>query len=250
MITKNIIRYMLSITFLLGLWQVVVVLSHVPEYVLPSPITVINTLFEESDSYFHHARMTLFNMGIGGGIGISLGLIIGFAIAYSRTLMWVAEPYLVIFQSFPREALIPVIVVWLGFGHGPKIVNAALLSFFPMAIITMTSLFETRSEYLELFRNWGGTKWQEFIYCRLPFAVQPIVAGLKISVPLALIGAVLGEFMGGNEGLGHVIVSSGVNFRIDRSFASLMVLSMIGMISLAIIRFLQDIVLKRFKQEK
>ncbi len=84
----------------------------------------------------------------------------------------------------------------------------------------------------------------------MPFAVQPIVAGLKISVPLALIGAVLGEFMGGNEGLGHVIVSSGVNFRMDRSFASLVVLSMIGMISLAIIRFLQDIVLKRFKQEE
>ena len=188
-------------------------------------------------------------MIVGAGIGISLGITVGLIIAYSRILLWLFEPYLVIFQSFPREALIPVIVVWLGFGHAPKIFNSAVLSFFPMAVITMNGLLDTRTEYLELVRNWGMSKWEEFIYCRLPYAIQSIVGGLKIAVPLGLIGAVLGEFMGGSEGLGHVIVSSGANYRMDRSFASLIILSLIGITSLGSVRFLQDIILKKFKQE-
>lgn len=248
-VSKNIARYTVSVLVLIAIWQMLVFVLQMPEYVLPAPWKVIATLVSEYDAYAHDAGATLINMGVGGLIGITFGVLVGLFIAYSRTLRWLAEPYLVIFQSFPREALIPVIVVWLGFGHGPKIVNAALLSFFPMAVITMTGLLDTRGEYLELVRNWGASKWQEFIHCRLPYAIYPIAGGLKITVPLALIGAVLGEFMGGNEGLGHVIVSSGANFRLDRSFAALIVLSAIGIISLACVRFIQDVLLDRFKQE-
>jgi ABC-type nitrate/sulfonate/bicarbonate transport system permease component len=110
-------------------------------------------------------------------------------------------------------------------------------------------MLDTRAEYLELVRNWGADKSEEFLHCRLPFALQQIAGGLKISVPLSLIGAVLGEFMGGSEGLGYVIVSSGANYRLDRSFASLVILSLIGIASLAFVRFLQEIVLRKFKQE-
>ena len=242
-------RYLLSIIILLLGWQTTVTLLGIPHYVLPSPVRVFSTLVEESGMYSAHARVTLENMLAGAAIGIGLGVAVGFLIAYSRTLLWLCEPYLVIFQSFPREALIPVIVVWLGFGSGPKVVNAALLSFFPIALVTINNLLDTRAEYLELVRSWGASKRQEFLYCRLPYALQSIVGGLKISLPLALIGAVLGEFMGGNEGLGHVIVSSGANFRLDRSFAALVVLAGIGMITLAAVRLLQDRVFARFKQE-
>lgn len=246
---KSLLRYAVSATILLAAWEIVIVVFDVPAYVLPVPTQVLGTLLNEHDWYLGHTTVTLINMTTGGFIGISIGIVLGLLVAYSRVLLWIIEPYLVIFQSFPREALIPVIVVWLGFGHAPKIMNAALLSFFPMALITLNSLLDTRVEYLELVRNWGATKWQEFIHCRLPYAIQPIVGGLKITIPLALIGAVLGEFMGGSEGLGHVIVSSGANFRMDRSFAALVVLSLIGVLSLASVHWLQDVVLKRFKQE-
>lgn len=249
MFLKNTIRYFVSITVLLILWQLLIQIFEIPKYVMPAPTQVIVTLFQEYQSFFFHTKATLYNMSLGGGIGITLGILVGLIIAYSGTLRWLIEPYLIIFQSFPREALIPVIVVWLGFGHAPKIFNAAVLSFFPMAVITMNSLLDTRAEYLELVRNWGVSRWEEFIHCRLPCAVQPIIGGLKISIPLGLIGAVLGEFMGGSEGLGHVIVSSGANYRMDRSFASLVILSLIGTISLASVHFLQDVILKKFKQE-
>jgi len=249
MIWKDVVRYSVSVAVLFGLWQLLILVFKIPPYILPGPGHVIVTLFREYPSFIDHTKATLFNMIVGAGAGISLGIMVGLSIAYSRILLWLLEPYLVIFQSFPREALIPVVIVWLGFGHAPKIFNSAVLSFFPMAIITMNGLLDTRTEYLELVRNWGMSKWEEFIYCRLPYAIQSIVGGLKIAVPLGLIGAVLGEFMGGSEGLGYVIVSSGANYRMDRSFASLMILSLIGITSLGSVRFLQDIILKNFKQE-
>lgn len=249
LLIKSAGRYGLSIALLLTIWHMVTVVFQVPPYVLPAPWEVVKTLSSEWPMFMHHAGVTLGNTFVGGVLGIGLGMLTGLLIAYSRTLRWIVEPYLVIFQSFPKEALIPVIVVWLGFGNEPKIVNAALLSFFPMAVFTANALLDTRSEYLELMRNWGGNKWQEFLYCRLPAGLQAIVGGLKITVPLALIGAVLGEFMGGNEGLGYIIVSSGASFRLDRSFAALIILSGAGIFALAAIRTLQDIVLKHYKQE-
>lgn len=245
----NIIRYIASISLLLLAWEILIIISEAPPYVLPNPLTVFTTLFREFDWFAPHAVATLANVAIGGLIGIGCGILTGFLLAYFSRLRWLVEPYLIIFQCFPREALIPVIVVWLGFGSAPKIVNAAMLSFFPMALITLNSLLDVRPEYLELVRNWGANRFQEFIHCRLPNAIYAIAGGLKISAPLALIGGVLGEFMGGNVGLGQVIVSSGANFRMDRSFAAIVFLAATGILLLACIRFFQEIFLRQYKQE-
>lgn len=248
-IAINILRYFVSLMLLGAIWWLIVLIFGLPPYVLPAPNKVLHTLWTEYSWLSPHCLSTLKNAAIGGGLGIGLGVLVGFAVAYFRSVRWVVEPYLVIFQSFPREALVPVIIVWLGFGAGPKILNAAILSFFPMAILTMSSILDTRFDYLELVRNWGSSKWQEYRHCRLPFALYTIAGGLKITVPLALIGAVLGEFMGGNNGLGYVIVSSGANFRMDRSFAAIVLLAMIGIFAFAAVRVIQDIALINYKQE-
>lgn len=245
----QVLRYLVSVCVLLLTWELVVRLFSIPAYVLPSPITVFHTLGAEFAWFATHAIATIANVAAGGAIGILCGFAVGVALAYSRWTRWIAEPYLIIFQSFPREALIPLFVVWLGFGATPKIVNSALLSFFPMAVITMNSLMDTRSEYLELVRNWGASKFQQFLHCRVPAGAYAIAGGLKIAAPLAIIGAVLGEFLGGNVGLGYVIVSSGASFRLDRSFAAIVILAVVGMLTLAAVKFIQDVLLKRFKQE-
>ena len=246
---KNLLRYGLSLLILFAAWKGATVAFAIPVFVVPAPEHVLYTIFTESGSFLSHTESTLVNMAGGIAIGISLGVIFGTAIAYSPILHWLFEPYLVIFQSFPREALIPVVVVWLGFGREPKIFNSALLSFFPMAVITANGLVDTRTEYLELVKNWGASRWQEFRYCRFPNALQQIAGGLRIAVPLGLIGAVLGEFMGGNEGLGYVVVSSGANYRMDRSVAALVILALLGMLSHVTIHFVQNVLLAKYKQE-
>jgi NitT/TauT family transport system permease protein len=159
------------------------------------------------------------------------------------------EPYLIIFQSFPRESLFPLLIVWIGFGTATKVVNAALLSFFPIAVITLNGLLDTREDYINLIRGWGATRFEEFLHCRLPAFVPTLVSALKVSLPLALIGAVLGEFMGGNRGLGYIIITSGAAFRTDRIFAAVSVLSLIGVSMLAAVQVIQSTLLKRFKYE-
>ena len=192
---------------------------------------------------------TLRNCLAGAAAGIVCGILVGGVVAYSSFLRWLAEPYLIMFQSFPRESLFPLLIVWLGFGAITKVVSAALLSFFPVAVITLNGLCDVRSDYLELINSWGATRQQEFLHCRLPAIIPTLVSAVKVALPLSLIGAVLGEFMGGNTGLGYVIISSGSAFRTDRIFGAILLLSAIGLAMLSVVQLFQRGILRNFYQE-
>ena len=144
----TLLRYSVSLTILALMWAASVYVLDIPSYLLPEPSTVISTLFTEWPIFAHAARLTFGNMAAGAVLGISFGVFVGVATAYSRRLRWLVEPYLGIFQSFPRESLLPIFIVWLGFGVGPKILSSALLAFFPMAVITLNSLSDTRDDYI------------------------------------------------------------------------------------------------------
>jgi len=241
-----ITRYLISIIILLITWKAVVVIFSLPTYILPPPDMVISTLFKESELFQKAFLYTISNTMIGALLGIVLGIALAMFLAYSKSARWIIEPYLMIFQSFPRESLFPLFLVWLGFGDGPKIMNSFLLSFFPIAVLVLNALINVDESYLKLMRSWYASKREEFIYCRLPYAVPQIVSAIKVGLPLALIGAVLGEFLGGSQGLGYLIISSGAQFRVDRIFASIAILAMIGLGFLAIIQLIQNIFLKKY----
>jgi NitT/TauT family transport system permease protein len=247
--SREIVRYVLALVVFVVIWEASVRAFRIQDFVLPAPLEVAKTLANDTSLYIEAAKSTIINAFIGGLIGILLGTVSGFVLAFSRTARWIAEPYLIVFQSFPRESLIPLLVVWMGFGSGPKVVNAALLSFFPMAVLTLNSLLDIRKDYIELITSWGASRGQEFMYCRLPASVISMTGALKITMPLALIGTVLGEFMGGNEGLGHVIMISGSAFRVDRIFGAITCLAAIGLLIFGIVSVVQQVLAKRFSQE-
>lgn len=239
-------RYLISIFLLLFTWKIVVVLFSLPPYILPPPEMVFITLNNESILFFHAFLYTIKNTILGGFFGIFLGIFSGFLLAYSTRLKWIIEPYLMIFQSFPRESLFPLFLVWLGFGDGPKILNSFLLSFFPVAVIVLNALLNIDEKYIKLMRSWYCSKYEEYLYCRLPYAAPQIISSLKVGLPLALIGAVLGEFMGGSQGLGYLIISSGAQFRIDRIFVAIVILALIGLSFLALIQLMQKLFFKKY----
>ena len=241
-----IVRYLVSIIILLTTWKVIVIIFSLPTYILPPPDMVITTLFKESELFQKAFFYTISNTMIGASLGIVLGIALAMFLAYSKSARWIIEPYLMIFQSFPRESLFPLFLVWLGFGDGPKIMNSFLLSFFPIAVLVLNALINVDESYLKLMRSWYASKKEEFIYCRLPYAIPQIVSAIKVGLPLALIGAVLGEFLGGSQGLGYLIISSGAQFRVDRIFASIAILAMIGLSFLAIIQLIQNLFLKKY----
>jgi ABC-type nitrate/sulfonate/bicarbonate transport system permease component len=243
----KVLRYAISISLLITLWTFAA--HFLPGYLLPRPSIVLHTLWHERPSFVSATEYTLTNALSGAAIGISLGILTGLCIAYSKMLRWVVEPYLIIFQSFPRESLFPLLIVWLGFGSATKIVNAALLSFFPIAVMTLNGLLDVREDYLTLIRGWGANRMQEFLWCRLPAVIPTLVSAVKVALPLALIGAVLGEFMGANRGLGYLIISSGSEFRVDRLFGAIVILALIGSATLVGVQFIQSCFLTRFNQE-
>ena len=207
--SKVIFQYMFSITLLGLFWEVMVIGFSIPDYILPPPRQVLVTLVHEVNLFAPAFSYTIMNTLVGGFVGIILGVSLAMFLAYSSVLRWIVEPYLLVFQSFPRESLFPLFLIWLGFGVGPKIMNAFLLSFFPVAVIVLNALINVEESYIKLIRSWYASKTDEFFKCRLPYAIPQIVSAVKVALPLALIGAVLGEFMGGNKGLGYIIISSG-----------------------------------------
>lgn len=244
------VRYVCSLGVLVAVWAAAVELFDLPPYLLPAPGAVFGSLVDEQAMYLRAAGVTVSNMAVGAAFGIGLGFVVGALAALSKVFRWLVEPYFTAFQSFPREAFFPLIVVWLGFGAVPKMVNAGLLSFFPMAMITLASLSDTRTEYLALFRSWNASRLEEFVFCRLPAAIPALVGGLRVCLPLALIGAVLGEFLGGGAGLGYIIVSSGSNFRVDRVFGAIVILAIVGITMTAVVDVLRRTVLRRFYQQQ
>lgn len=239
-------RVGIAILLLLVAWQLTVTFLGVPSFLLPAPIQVAKTLIGEGHALAAAAVYTTGNMAVGAILAISLGVATGVLAGQSRRFSAYIEPYLAMFQSFPREALLPLLVVWLGFGRSSKIVSSVLLGYFPVAVMTLNGLRNVRHDYVELVRSWGGTRWDELVHCRLPAAVPEIAGAVRVAVPLCLIGAVLGEFMGGSLGLGHIIITSGATFRVDRNFASVIILATIGASLVSLVRLVERTLLKRY----
>jgi ABC-type nitrate/sulfonate/bicarbonate transport system permease component len=244
----NVLRYIASLLMLLCVWQGLIFAFHIQPFLLPPPMHVFRTLGSEPGMFMNACAFTFRNMLIGGSLGIGFGLVVAFLLAYFQFARWLAEPYLVIFQSFPRESLLPLMVVWLGFGPASKIANAALLSFFPVAVIVLGAVADTRRDYLELVNSYGANRFQQFLHCRLPNAFPAILAALKVGLPLSLIGAVLGEFMGGSQGLGYLILTSGSAFRVDRVFGAVVILAALGTLLLSIVALFEKTICRRFFQ--
>ncbi len=244
------LRYAASLALLMLLWVAIGRLAALPLFILPTPASVFQALVAERATFAHATAYTLQNAAVGAVLGVGLGFLTGVLTAVSPKLRWIAEPYLIIFQSFPREALVPLFVVWLGFGWMPKVLSAALLAYFPMAVLTANGLLDTRRDYIDLVRSWGATRFQELLHCRLPALVPALVGGIgKVCLPLALIGAVLGEMTGGgNYGLGYIVITSGAVSRVDRVFGALLILGATGAGVLAAVNALQS-ALRRFNQE-
>lgn len=243
------IRYIFSIAiFLLG-WEMIVTMANVPNYLISRPSAIFTTLSDERHLFIDATRYTVTNTAFGAAIGVAGGVLSALVLAYSRTARALLEPYLFMFQSFPREALFPLLIVWLGFGASPKIANAALLSYFPMAVICLSALLNVREDYLLLVRTWGASRWQEFLHCRIPFAIPAALGALRIALPLAIIGAVLGEFLGSNKGLGYLIITSGAQYRLDRLFGALVILAGVGLTTVTLVQVAHAIWLRRFSQE-
>jgi ABC-type nitrate/sulfonate/bicarbonate transport system permease component len=209
-------------------WWFVTAREYVPNYLVPRPGQVWETLTTQWDFLAANSLVTLWETVVGFVLAALIGLGTAVLIAYSRTLEKAIYPIVLFAQVIPKIAIAPLLIVWFGFGITPKIILAVLIAFFPVVISGVAGLRSTDPELLDLSATMGATPWQTFRKIRFPNALPHLMAGLKVAVTLAVVGAVVGEFVGATEGLGYVLLVANGNLDAPMLFADLFLMSVIG----------------------
>jgi NitT/TauT family transport system permease protein len=230
--TKNVVLSVLLFCASVATWEGLVRLFEVPAFILPAPSQVALALWRgfSSGLYLQHLSHTLLETMLGFIAGSALGLILGTAVALSRPVEFFLYPYIVMFQSLPKVALAPLIVVWFGLGLTSKVINAALIAFFPLLVNTMVGLRSADEERVSLMRSLAASERQIFWMLRLPNSLPFVMAGLDVAMIFALIGAIVAEFVGAQKGLGMLIQSMNFNMDVSGQFSILLILSVVGLL--------------------
>ncbi|MEU4244050.1 ABC transporter permease [Actinoplanes sp. NPDC026619] len=211
---------------LVAVWWAAIVLLDIESYLAPTPPQVLAALGNMTGYLASNAVTTLLEVVQGYVIAVGLGLAAGAVLAMSGTLERAFMPSIVAVNAVPKLAFAPLLLVWMGFGQGPKIVMVVLLCAFPILLAAVAGLTRTPAEMIEFARSLRASRWQIIMRFRLPSALPQIFVGLKTAMPLAVIGALVGELSGATAGLGYVIANAGADTA--TSFAAIALLAVIS----------------------
>ncbi len=210
-------------------WEVIVTLTKYPTYLLPRPSLIFTQLIANFNSLLYHTGITLSEAVIGFLIANSLALILAVAFAHSETVKTGLHPFVIALQTTPIIAMAPLLVLWFGTDVGSKIAAAALVSFFPTIVNGVKGLKSVDDEALDLFNSLSATHWQIFKKLKFPHALPFLFSALKTSAALSVIGAIVGEFVGANKGIGYVILVSTYHMETVKMFTGIIMAAMAGM---------------------
>ncbi len=218
-----------AVGFILGIWEAVVVLFRLPSYVLPSPSRIFLTFGQDLPLLFYHASVTMAEVGLGLGVGAAVGVGVAVLTFYVRPLGRALTPFLVGSQVIPVFAVAPLFVLWFGFGIWPKVAVAAMIVFFPVAVNFLDGLRSLGPELVEFFQALGTPEHRIFWMVRAPGALPFLFSGLRVGATLALVGATVGEWVGASRGLGYLMIQANARLRLDRVFAAILALTLLGL---------------------
>lgn len=221
------------------------------ELVLPRPLVVFTVLWQEWQvGYFYpHIFQTALEVFFGLLIGTVLGVGIGIVMGEISALYRLFAPYVIASQAVPKLALAPLFVLWFGFGMTSKVIITALICFFPLLENTMTAIRQVDPQKEDLFYALEATRWERLIHLRIPAGLPTIMSGFRVAVVLALVGAVVGEFIGANKGLGALIIASQGMMDTPLMFAVLILLTLFGLLLYGVVYFIEKVILKKYRGE-
>jgi NitT/TauT family transport system permease protein len=216
--------------FLLASWQAAVTFGGIREYLLPAPLSVWNALWHGEIAWGQHLWTTTVEI-IGAFLMAAIvGVALGVAIAWSPLLANALVPFLVFVNTLPKVAVAPLFLIWMGYGIFPNMLMGALIGFFPVVINTAVGLSQVEPDMLDLGRVFNAPKWKIFVKIRIPNALPYILSALKITATAAVVGAIVGEFVASQKGLGYIITTTQSSMNTSVAFASLIWISVIGLL--------------------
>lgn len=224
---------------LLLLWEAAVRLGGISPLLLPAPSAILGTMVAEFPLLMHMSAITAAEFSLGFFLGIAVGLPLGALIVHVRPVRLALYPLLVGFQTVPKAAVAPIFIVWLGTGMTSKVLIAFAISFFPIVIDTVVGLRAAQPETIHLVRSMGAKAAAVFWYVRFPSALPAIFGGLKVASTLAVVGAVVGEFVSADKGLGYLVLVANGELNTRLVFAAVVMLTILGIIFYFLIEALE-----------
>ncbi len=230
-----------GILVFLVIWEAGVAIFKAPAYLLPPPTTIVKVFFDELPKLLYHGWVTTYEMLVGYALAVGIAIPLAIAITSSSRFDRFVMPTMLFFQVVPKIAIAPLFLVWFGVGVLPKVLVAFLISFFPIVIDAAVGLRSMSSEMNDLARSMGATRMQVFMRFRLPTSLPYLFSGLKVAATLAIAGAVVGEFVGADKGLGYLLLVTNSNLETALMFATILALTIIGLVFFYAVEFLEKL---------
>ncbi len=226
---KTLLRLLIIAFGLMGIWELLVWITGVPKFILPSPLQVLDTLWARLDLIIEHAGTTLLEIVLGLLLGCAAGFLCALLLQMVKPIRPWLLPILVVSQAIPVFALAPILMVWLGYGMTSKVVMASLIIFFPVTAACYDGLRQTPQDWIDLAKTMQASQWQQLRYIRLPAALPSLASGLRVAASVAPIGAIVGEWVGSSSGLGYLMLQANARMQVDLMFACLFVLALMAL---------------------
>lgn len=215
---------------LIAIWEIVVRAAQLPLYLLPAPSDIVKTLISDAGTLLQHSAVTILEALIGMAISFVVAVIVGILMdmfpAFKRSIY----PILVVTQTIPVIVLAPLLIIYMGFGWGPKILTVVLMCFFPIVVSFSDGLSQMDENYGNLIRTYGGSKVQLYRIVKLPSAFISLISGLKVAATYSISGAVVGEWIASGSGLGYYLIRAKNNYLLDKVFASVVVIIILSLL--------------------
>lgn len=233
----------------LMVWQAMISVQIIPDFLLPSPVQIVQAFIREFALLVSHAKYTLATAFIGIGIGLILSFVLAILMDMFKVFERLVYPVILINQTIPTIAIAPLLVIWLGYGILPKVVLVVLSVFFPMTIALLDGFKSVSADEINLFKSLKATKFQLYRHLKLPSSMGHFFTGLKVAMSYALISAVVAEWLGGYHGLGVYMTRVRKSYALDNMFAVIFLISVLTIVLVSAIKGLERIILN-YKYER
>ena len=232
------------------IWEFWVKIFGIQQWLLPAPSAIFLEMFESRDLFLMHTLVTITEVTLGFIIALAVGILLAGVISYSNIVERVAYPFVIASQTVPVIVIAPLLLIWIGYGMLPKIIVVVLISFFPIVVNTVDGLKSTDTEMMNMLRTLGASKQQQFFKVRVPYSIPFLFSGMRIAITLSVIGAVIGEWVGSSAGLGYLMIRSAPQFLTDRVFASIIILSIMGITLFFLVVLIEKMFVPRYHLER
>ncbi len=232
---------------IVAVWELAVVVFQIPGYVLPSPIQVAAALIQERGTLASHGVVTVAEALTGIAISLVFAVILGVVMDCFPLARRGIYPILVATQTVPMIVMAPILIIYMGFGVGPKILTVVLMCFFPVAVSFCDGLAQVDEEYVNLVRSYGAGRWKAYRLVKIPASVPALISGLKVAATYSISGAVVGEWIGAQKGLGYYLLRVKNGYMLDKVFACVAVIVFLSLCMNGVIRLYQRMALPYLK---